>query len=380
MNSKLIKIILTWRLLLFLPVIAGGVFLNYGSSFPFFEVPFHKPLPEFLNIPVIKAWSNFDGVHYLNIASDGYITGGRFFPLFPLVLRVLSLDAFNFPLTFIISLILPNLIFIGALIMLIKLLKLDYPSKISDKTILYLILFPVSFFFISVYSEGLFLLLTLMCFYFSRKRKWYLAALSAMFLTASRLVGIVIVPALIFEYLITEKPKNFKSWFILFTISAISALGLVAYSVFNYFHWGNFLHFIAAQGELNNGRSTSGFVFPLQTIYRYLKILISLPLNLFEWWIALLELSSFIFGAVLLVIAWIKKVRLSYLIFGALAFLFPTLSGTFSGLPRYLLVIFPIFLTLALIENKYLKTVYYLSGALLLFLLLMFFTKGYFIA
>lgn len=380
MSSKLIKILITWRLLLFIPVILGATFLSYGSSFPFFEVPFHKPIPEFLNFPIIKAWANFDGVHYLNIATDGYITGGRFFPLFPIVLWIFSLGAFYFPLTFIISIIIPNLVFGTSLYVLIKLLKLDYPEKVSNKTIIYLLFFPTSFFFISVYSEGLFLLLTLLSFYLMRKKQWYLAAICAMFLTASRFVGIVIIPALIFEYLITEKPKEIKSWLNLFLITAISSLGLTSYIIYNYFHWGNFLHFISAQGELNNGRSTSSFVFPLQTVYRYFKIQVSLPINLFEWWIALLELCSFIFGSTLLVIAWFKRVRLSYLIFGVLAFLFPTLSGTFSGLPRYLLIIFPIFLTLALIENKYIKVIYLLSGAILLFLLLMFFTKGYFVA
>lgn len=378
--KKILKPFLIWRLLLFVPVIIGGSYLNYGSSFPLFHIQFHQELPAYLDYAVITAWSNFDGVHYLNIASDGYIAGGRFFPLFPVIIWVASLGIGYFPLTFIISLIIPNIIFIAALVIFYKLLKLDYPDKIFSQALVFLILFPTSFFFISVYSEGIFLLLTLLVFYFARKKKWYLAAISAAFLTSSRFVGFVIIPALMLEYFISEKPKDIKSYSKLLLISAISTLGLVAFSVYSYFRWTDFFHYISAQGELNNGRSISGFVFPLQTVYRYFKILKSLPINLFEWWIALLELISFIFGALFLFIAWRKKVRLSYLVYGISAFLFPTLSGTFSGLPRYLLVIFPIFIALALIKSKFFKITYYLIGSILLFILLMLFTKAYFIA
>lgn len=378
--KKILSLFTLWRIVLFVPVTLGMLFLEFGSSFPFFEVSFHQNLPKYLSIPILTAWANFDGVHYLNIAHDGYVTGGRFFPSFPILLWLLSLGSFYFPLTFIISLIVPNVIFLAVIFVFLKLLRLDYSEKISSGVIFFLLLFPTSFFFITVYSEGLFLLLTLGCFYFMRKKMWFLAAFLAMLLTATRFVGIIIIPALIFEYLITERPKHLKSFTKLFLISAISVLGLVAYSVYNYFYWGNFLHFIAAQGELNNGRSISGFIFPLQTVYRYFKILTSLPINLFEWWIALLELVSFIFGGVFLIIAWIKKIRLSYLVFGVLAFLFPSLSGTFSGLPRYILVIFPIFIALALINNKYFRISYFVISSTLLFVLLMFFTKAYFIA
>lgn len=377
---KVLKILITWRLLLFIPVILSQYLLNYGTSVPFFEITFYKDLPEYLDYPFLTAWANFDGVHYLNIASDGYESAGRFFPFFPLIIFLLSFGNLNFPITFIVSLIIPNLIFISAIYVFLKLLRLDYSEKTSWQTFVYLLIFPTSFFFISVYSEGIFLLLTLLSFYFMRTKKWYIAAIMAMLLSGTRLVGLVIIPALAFEFLTIEKPRNFKGFFTLALLTFISSLGLVGYSVFSFLHWGDFLHFLNAQGELNNGRSTSSLIFPLQTIYRYFKILTTLPMSLFEWWVALLELISFIYGAVYLFLAWRQKVRFSYLIFGVLAFLVPSLSGTFSGLPRYLIVIFPIFIAMAQIKSNKFKALYYLISASLLFLLLMYFTMAYYIS
>ena len=379
--KKVLKYFLIWRLAIFIPVIIGGIYLNYGTSFPFFQINYFQPnLPAVIDHSFIKAWSNFDGVHYVNIASKGYVNEARFFPFLPIIIYVLSIGNLYFPLTFLISIILPNFIFLAALDMFYKLLKLDYNEKVSLDTIKLLIIYPLSFFFITVYTEGLFLLLTITSFYFMRKKMWLYAALTAMLLASTRFVGIFIIPALILEYITTEKPKNLINYSKIILYSAVSSLGLIAYSIFNFVKWNDFLYHLNAHGDLGNGRSTSGLVIPPQAIYRYLKILMTMPYTYFEWWIALLELSSFLFGTLLLFIAWKKKVRLSYLLFASLAFLLPSFSGTFSGLPRYVIVAFPIFIAMALIDNKYFKVLYFSFSIILLFLLLMFFTKGYFIA
>lgn len=379
--KKILKYFLVWRLLLYIPVLIGGYYLNYGTSFPFFQINYFQPnLPEVLDYSFIKAWSNFDGVHYINIGSKGYVNEGRFFPLLPIIIYILSFGNIYFPLTFVISIILPNIIFLAALFYFYKLLKLDYNEKTSLSILKMLIIYPLSFYFIAVYTEGLFLLLTVLSFYFMRKKQWLYASLAGLLLASTRLVGIFIIPALIYEYFILEKPKNLNQFLKLILLSVIPSMGLILYSVFNYFKWGDFLYHLHAHSTLNNGRSSSELIIPLQTVYRYIKILTTMPYTYFEWWVALLEVSSFIFACIFLFFAWRKKVRLSYLIFGALVFFLPSFSGTFSGLPRYVLVAFPIFIVLGLIENKYFKLVYYFISVILVFLLLMFFTKGYFIA
>ncbi len=376
---KIFNIFFVWRLALFIPVILGGYLLGYGTSHPFFEITYYKVLPDFLNYPIFTAWSNFDGVHYLNIATNGYITEARFFPLLSVLISIFSLGNINFSLTYIAALILSNVIFIAALVIFYKLLRLDYPEKASFRVIINLLIFPASFFFASIYTEGLFLLLAALTFYLARKRNWIGASLTAMLLLSTRFVGIFIIPALIYEYILREKPLKLKNYLALLGMLLISSLGLILFSVFNFIKWGSFTYFLSAHSELDNGRVSAGLVLPLQTLYRYFKILTTIPMQ-FEWGLALLEVIAFAAGFLLLITAWKKKVRTSYLIFGALTFLLPSFSGTFSGLPRYLLVIFPIFIALSLVKSKFIKILYYIISGILLFLLLMFFSRGHFVA
>lgn len=377
---RIIKFFLIWRVFLFLPVIFGASFLNYGSSFPFFEISYYKDLPLFLNNPIFKIWSNFDGVHYLNIAAQGYTTEARFFPLFPLLIFFSSLGSFFYPLTYTIAVTLPNLFAIAGLSFFYKLLRLDYSERVSLGAINNLLIFPTSFFLVSVYSESLFLLLLLSCFYFSRKKNWPAAVVSGFLLCCTRLVGIFIIPVLMFEFLNGKEKLNKSSLLTLLSLIFIVPLGLIAYAVFNLNKWGNPLYFLLAQTELGNSRTADTLVTPIQTLFRYSKIYFALPPSQFEWWIAIAEAASFVFGSVMLYVAWKKKIRTSYLIFAVPAFLMPVFSGTFSGLPRYLLVIFPVFVAVSLIKIKVIRGVYLSVCITLLFILLMFFSRGYFIA
>lgn len=93
-----------------------------------------------------------------------------------------------------------------------------------------------------------------------------------------------------------------------------------------------------------------------------------------------LELVISLYALGLLIWAYIKKVRPSYLIFSFISFIIPTLTGTFSSMPRYVLVLFPIFIVLALIENKYLRYFIFSIHIILLFICTMLFTRGYWIA
>lgn len=165
-----------------------------------------------------------------------------------------------------------------------------------------------------------------------------------------------------------------------FALFLIAPLGLVLYSLFNFYKWNNFFYFIQAQGELGNNRVVTNIVLFPQTIFRYIKILISVPLTSYDWMIALFELSSFVFVSFLLYFAWKKKLRTSYLIFAAVNFAITISTGTFSALPRYALTIFPIFIALALIENKFVKFTYTVVSPILLFIFLMLFSRGYFVA
>jgi len=379
--KKLILLLLVWRIFLFVPIVIAEQFIKYRKGFEYTSLNHFLDKPQgLISHFMLSAWGNFDGIHYLLIAANGYTVNAGFFPLFSMLLNVVSsvfgkAVAFS-PMQYFVSHAIVSFCFIVSLIMLYKLIKLDHKDNIAFFTIVFMLLFPTSFFYASIYSESLFLLLSLLSFYFVRTNRWFLASVCAGLLTATRLVGIAIIPALIYEFVKKEKSLfKLKSLYLLLGFS-----GILGYMWFNFVNWGDALFFIKAQGAFHNDRSVDSIVLIPQTIYRYLKILLTVNPNIFEWWVALLEIATFIFVSIMLFVALRKKVRFSYILFAVLCFLIPISTGTFSGLPRYALVLFPIFIALALVKNRFIKIAYSIIGLSLLLILLAVFSKGYYVA
>ncbi|MBI4973580.1 hypothetical protein HZC27_03155 [Candidatus Roizmanbacteria bacterium] len=345
---------LIWRVVLFLPLFFSH-FIPIRTGFVY-----------------ASPWANFDGIHYLDIATQGYTTDARFMPLYPLIIKLLS---YLIPSPFIMGFILSNIFFLMSLFVLGKLLELDFENKRITWTIIFLLLFPTSFFFGSVYSESLFLLLTLLSFYFARKKQWLPAGLFGALTSATRVVGIILLPALLVEYAILRK-KTMKD---LLSI-LLAPFGLILYAAYNFVRWGNPLYFLQAQGELSNGRAVNSIILPPQLIYRYIKILFTVSPIQYDWWIALLEFGVFWFGIFLIYAMWKQKIRLSYFVFAILGMLIPMMSGTLTGFPRYILPLFPLFIVMSGVKNKVFQIVYIGASIVLSFILLAFFARGYYIA
>lgn len=381
MIKKILLLFLLWRAFLFLVLIASKSFLFPRAGYAYTLLTYFLEKGSVLSNFLIYPFGNFDGIYYLLIAAKGYTVNAGFFPLFPLVINVSArlfgpnIIPFD-PKQYFTAIALVSFFFLASLIIFYKLIKLDYKENVAILSIIFLLIFPTSFFFASIYSESLFLFLSLWSFYFARRKKWLLAGIMAAFLSATRLVGIAMLPALLYEYFKNEKNKSLGK----FLSICLAPIGLIAYIFYNLQKWGNPLYFIQAQGNFANNRTVNSIILFPQTMFRYIKILITLKPVIYEWWVALFELSFFIFALVLFHIAWKNRIRMSYLIFGALCFLIPVSSGTFTALPRYILPIFPLFITLALIKNKVFKIIYCTVSTVLLFIFFILFSKGYFIS
>lgn len=391
--KSILKTFLLWRTLLFIPLILASSLLVYRSGYDYTNI-FHYTKPYFpVESPLLFPWANFDGVHYLAIAARGYITEARFFPLFPLVIGFFAkIFGGGEPFSssyFFSGLFFSNISFLFALFYFYKLLRLDYSDKVSFSSIVFLLVFPTSFFFASIYTEGVFFLFLVLSFYWARKGSFLKSSIAAALLSSTRLVGILILPALFYEYIDQQKGEGFleklKLLSLVKTVKEVLPfllipVGLVAFSYFNLKMWGDPLYFIKAHGELANARSVSSVILLPQTVYRYFKILVTIPISQYEWFLAAIEIGSVVFALSLLFIAWKKRVRGSYLVFSLLSLLIPASSGTFSGMPRYVLILFPVFIALSMIKSKTLRTAYVVISSVLLFALLMLFSRGFFVA
>ena len=129
-------------------------------------------------VPATSGWHNaidgterWDAGWFERIAQEGYRgddASAAFFPGYPLAIRgltgVLPLSVADA------ALLVSNLAFLGALVVLFALTTFEFSTDTARRTVLLMACFPASFFFLSPYSESLFLLASLLTFW-SRGRR-----------------------------------------------------------------------------------------------------------------------------------------------------------------------------------------------------------------
>lgn len=339
---------------LLLVVVMAVLFVPLRQNQLFTTLLQDHSLTGFIRSEFIYPYANFDGVHYLNIAYTGYSNEGRFLPAYPFIIKTLSLPFSVFfgnsiTVYFWVAAVFQFLIGFLAVKYLYRLLRLDYSEELSKKTIYFFVAFPTAFFLATHYSEAFFIYLSVISFYFARKRKWLLACMVTAVLSVTRLSGLLMIFPLLVELFLQQKQKiQFNRLAKKVVLFLLIPLPLILYAYFNYIKWGDWLYFVHAHGALGNSRSVAGIVLPFVTVYRYIKIVLTVSPVVYEFWIAVLELLSLLFVSFSLYLGYIKKIRWSYQVYSLVLIVLPIFSGTLSGFPRYILPLFPLFLALAM--------------------------------
>jgi hypothetical protein len=373
------------------------------------NTPFAYGFTPYTNIPFVTnyliAFANFDGAHYLHIAHDGYMQYEQtFFPLYPLLIHIFApIFGSSYLLT---GFLLSNVCFFSGLYIFKK-----YLERLGKKpdTILWILLmlliFPTSFFFGAVYTEGLFFLLVSASLYFAQKRNvgWLIPV--AILAALTRLMGLfLLIPLLAILLENTEKPKfkkatwrkkirdltryiNIYKKLILIAFSPF--LGLGVYMIYLFSTTGDYLAFYHAQAAFNNGRSTGHLVLLPQVYYRYIKIFLTASHDV-TYFVAVVEFVTFtLVLIVLLYDLWklwkIKQdeARLSLIglnLFSLINLLLPTFTGTFTSVPRYVLLSLSFFIRIAEIKNTALRISILALFGIFHIILLSLFIQGYFVS
>lgn len=371
-------IFVLWRFGLFILGILAMRILAFKPSFPYaFDV-----LAKLSPWQAVWQWANFDGPHYLTIAEKGYVGTGliqAYFPLYPLLIKYLNLLVGNYLYS---GLIISNLAFVAALYFFRQLIRNQRKNNYFFP-FAFLLLFPTSFYLGAYYSESLFLLLVILVFLNIHKQKWLKAAIFAGLASATRLVGGFLAPAIIWEYyqsLPDLQKKKAVTWFKTIGLGIVSLFGFIWFCLYLKQNFHDPFYFAKVQNAFGASRQTDKIILLHQVIWRYLKMIYTIKGNNFlfysisqEFIISLLVLGLLIWG-------WIKKFRKPYLIYSFCSYFLPTLTGNFSSMPRYVAVIFPIYLILAKFKNKYLKLFILLISFLFLIVNTILFLRGYWIA
>ena len=139
---------------------------------------------------------------YIKIATSGYADGDgstAFFPLFPMLLRYVGVVArtatCSSPASSSRCSATPGRSGCSG-----AWSQQDFDESLASRAVIYLAIGPLSFFLQAVYTESLFLLLTLACFVFAREGRWRLAGVMGLLATLTRSTGVLLLIPMAYYY------------------------------------------------------------------------------------------------------------------------------------------------------------------------------------
>jgi hypothetical protein len=172
--------------------------------------------------------ARWDSLWFLRIAGEGYEGGAdtAFFPLYPLLVRTLVLPYPSEGALLVSAYVVSLACFGGALWLLHRLVALEVGRPVAGATVWLVALFPGALFFGAPYSESLFLLVSVGAFYAARTGRWAWAGVLAAAAAATRSVGIVLLLPLFLLWL-DSRPREARAlaWL------GLSPLGVGAYAL-----------------------------------------------------------------------------------------------------------------------------------------------------
>lgn len=367
MLKRLIQYLLVWRFLILIFAVFGVFLLPARECCQGSDS--HLSLEYLANI-----WANFAGGDFIQIASSGYGQPHTyiFFPLFPQLIRLFTVIIPDYLVS---GLVISHLSLVFALFFLYKLILLDHNEKIANLTLIILMVFPTAFFFGSVYTESFFLLLVVTSFYASRQGKYPIACLLALLASSTRFTGIFLWPAIVWEMWRNLRWSPALIWL------SLPPLGLISYMRYLSVNVGDPLYFLKVSPDFGPNLIISKLILLHQVFYRYIKMLVFSDYLTPLFFTVILE---FVVGVVflVLVIFVFRKMRFSYAIYSFLAYLATTFTGSFAGLPRSVLTIFPAFILIAIWLDKQsplIKRIFIGLNLVFSAVATILFTRGYFI-
>jgi hypothetical protein len=145
--------------------------------------------------------ARWDSVWYLAIARGGYdheAARTAFFPLYPLVVRGLGVVIGSD----LVAGVLVSLVAFGvALVLLYRLAELELGEEVARVTVFLIAFCPMAYFFSAVYSESLFLALSLGCIWQARTGRWAVAGVLGALAAAERNTGVALLVPLVLLFL-----------------------------------------------------------------------------------------------------------------------------------------------------------------------------------
>lgn len=330
---------------------------------------------------LLSIWDRWDAYWYKTIAISGYKPVGldeqalafisHFPPFYPLLIKIISKLFFIAPHSagFLISFTLA----IANSYLLYWLVKRDFQDQqMAFLSVLFFNLYPTSYFTNSIYTESLYLFLTLSSFCLIRLQHFFLPGLLGAASILTRYIGVTILPAYLWVIWQNRRSWSYKKLFLVI----LPPFGLAIELLINIYYFGS-PFFVVREHETNPASiQTPSFPpIPLKEAISSLPILLGNLINgvYDEFFMMTLGWSAIfsIFALIVIIIGIYRRLPWDYSIY-ALSYVlfFSSFTWTISA-PRFTFALFPIFIALATIKNR-LAIVLICS---IFFILLLYFTR-----
>jgi Mannosyltransferase (PIG-V) len=315
-----------------------------------------------LAAPAVRWDSNW----YVDIAQHGYrheSVEPAFFPLYPLLMRGLGEVVGSVVVA---GVAISLAAFFVALVLLHRLTELELGPEVARRAPLLLALFPTSLFFSAVYTEALFLALELGAFVAARRGRWALAGALGGLGAATRNTGWLLAPVLLALYLYGPRgdpppqraPGRAARWRPRYPLRGdvlwigLVPLGLAGYLIFMQVHFGDLLAPWHAQAHFRRV-----FEGPLSAYWHGAEKAWDGVTGIFAgdpFGPAARKIGQFavITGALAATVGVLRRLPAAYGLYALLSIVpvlsFPYPPGPLASSLRYVVVIFPLFMWLAL--------------------------------
>ena len=327
--------------------------------------------------PLVGVWQHWDACWYSKIAAYGYeagVSSTTFFPLLPAFMGSLgSLTGGNVALA---GMLVNAVAFIIALTGLYQLVAADTDSGVARRTVLYTSIFPAAFFFLAPFTESLFLAAAVWAIAGARRGRWDIALVAGVAAGFARPQGLLLVLPLGWEAVRTllARRRAAGSWRLQpgdlapLPIALAPALAYVAFIAFTALIAGK------SYFDAHQDWGSTVVTMPWDLATSALSYALSHHAPVVAVNVGLLGLFA------LLTLAGIRRLPLSYTLYTVPQLWLTTTQQTVWPLmstARYLAVLFPCFVVLAIVgRNERLHTVWSVLSLLLLGYLASMFIEG----
>jgi len=287
---------------------------------------------------LLSVWGRWDAQHYIEIAAHGYHgTDMAFFPLYPLLLALIGTVTSSHLVA---GLIVSNVALYMGLLFFYKLVEHETDRRVAYRAIFYISIFPTAIFFSAVYTEALFFALTVASFYYIREHKWLLAGIIGALASATRVEGVLLFVPFAIEWWMAHRHGEGFSWRSIVGICLVPT-GLAAYMTYLWVLVGDPLYFSHVQIHWNRH-----LAWPWVSIINSFHLIThahvqqSIAYQCIELVFTAFMLSMLVLG--------FRTLRPSYWAYMLLSTVVPLSTSSLMSMPRFALVLFPIFMVLAI--------------------------------